>query len=239
MSGWFYTKSGFASDHTVGPLPEKEMARLISIGKLGKNSVVCHPVQTNNDWVPLRKSPLFEIYENFHLEVKREAAAKKREKKRQRLEREREIEAAKQEKKEARKKQQAEQLAAQRKRQRTAASNARTASPVNESSKPMAAHSKKDYPYLSQYLRIAEILVDVTHGILFFILFVYIVLGIIGLIRMASLGNLSAQYGFLLSLGIIAGGVLSFYSILWSRIISFAFLEFIKVVVNIESNTRK
>ncbi len=238
MSGWFYTKSGFASDHIVGPIPEKEMARLISIGKLGKNSVVSHAVHTNNDWVPLRNSPLFEIYERFHLEVKREAAAKKREKKRQKLEKERELEAAKQEKKEARQKQQAEQLAAQRKRQRTA-NNARTTSPVNESSKPMAAHSKKDYPYLSQYLRIAQILVDVTHGICFVVLFVYIVGATITLIRMASLGNLSAPHGFAWSLAIIAGGILSFYSILWSRIISLAFLEFIKVVVNVESNTRK
>lgn len=233
MSGWFYTQSGFVNDHTIGPIDKNEITRLISIRKLRKNAIVCHPVETDNEWVRLCDSPLFEIYERFHMELTKEATAKKREKKQQRRKKQQEIVVAKQEKRDAKQKQR------EQRRATTPLNDKRTNRPANTNAKPLAAHAKKDYPYLSQYLRIAEILVDVTHGISFVALFGFIIFNTYNLIQVASSGSITAEIGLLFSLIIIFGSILSFYAILWSRIISLAFLEFVGVIINIESNTRK
>jgi CRISPR-associated DxTHG motif protein len=240
MSGWFYTKAGFVNDKIIGPVDKNEIARLISIRKLRKNAIVSHPVETNNEWVRLSDSPLFEIYQRFHKELTQKAAKKKQEKTQQRRKKQQEIVVAKQEKKEAKQKQRAGELSSQNKRRATTPSNdKRTNSPGYTSSKPMAPQAKKDYPYLSQYLRIAVILVDVTHGISFVALFASLIYYTYNLIQAAYSGSINAEGALLSSVVIIIGGVLSFYAILWSRIISLAFLEFVGVIINIESNTRK
>lgn len=243
MSGWFYTKAGFVTDVIIGPVDKKEIARLISIRKLGKNAIVSHPVETNNEWVRLSNSPLFEIYERFHKELTQKTTAKKREKTQQKRAKQQEIVVAKQKKKEAKQKKidvkQKQRPAQNIRRTATPSNDKRTTNPGYTNSKPMAPQAKKDYPYLSQYLRIAVILVNVTHGISFVALFGFIIFNTYNLIQAAYSGLIRAEFGLLWSVMIIVGGVLSFYAILWSRIISLAFLEFVGVIINIESNTRK
>ena len=128
---WYFQKSGFAGDDTVGPLTVAQLKALMGKGELSPKTGVFHPQATSGDWVALADTPLAAVFaavEQQKQQEKEEARLAREEARRQQAE----------EKEALRQKKLAEQEAQQREQQ-LAAAQGPPALVANGSSVPVAS----------------------------------------------------------------------------------------------------
>ncbi|MFP6649710.1 MAG: zinc-ribbon domain-containing protein [Pirellulaceae bacterium] len=59
---WYFQKSGFAGDETVGPLTMAQLRALMGKGELSPKTGVFHPQATSGSWVALADTPLAGVF---------------------------------------------------------------------------------------------------------------------------------------------------------------------------------
>ncbi len=75
---WYYMKSGFAQENTIGPVAEDEFLEQIRLGKITPNTQILCKTRTNGNWLELSQFPgAMQVYQQGIDERKKMADDKK------------------------------------------------------------------------------------------------------------------------------------------------------------------
>jgi predicted Zn finger-like uncharacterized protein len=117
---WYFQKTGFAGDDTVGPLTVAQLKALMGKGELSPKTGMFHPQVTAGGWVALADTPLAAVFaavEQQKQQEKKEARLAKEEARRQQAEEKEALRQKKLAEQQARREQEAQQRKAEERQQ--------------------------------------------------------------------------------------------------------------------------